>query len=207
MVVSPLKFCASGAPWMTDLVACIRDSMSSLGFINSCYPMLSSWGVRDEDVLVHSLGCSAWNQLGHELNFMAVTECPAPMTHSADIRPDSTWFNLENRTPDVLIEFERFDGTDRGQRKLDEKLCNLLEASMRWGDSPSVLILSAWSKGVVSAPNKERFLERCTRGFKSAAGVQVPPIRNTVVLFSRFIFEIEGRASLLLNQVRCERLL
>lgn len=207
MVASPLRFCASGVPWMTELVARISDSMTSLGFIDSCYPMLSSWGVRDEDVLVHSLGCSAWNQLGHELGFMAVTECPAPMTHGADIRPDSTWFSREQRIPDVLIEFERFDGTDRGQRKLDEKLCNLLEASMRWEDTPSVLILSAWSKGVVSAPNKERFLERCQRGFKSAAGVQVPPIRNTAVLFSRFIFEIEGRASLLLNQMRCERLL
>ena len=83
------------------------------------------------------------------------------------------------RTPDVLIEFERFDGTDRGQKKLDEKLCNLLEASVRWGDAPSVLILSAWSKGVVSAPNKEVFLQRVRQGFKSSVGAQVPAIRNT----------------------------
>lgn len=181
--------------------------MSTLEFVDRSYPMLSSWGVRDEDVLVHSLGCSAWNELGSELVFMAVAECPVPMTHGADIRADSTWFSRTQRTPDVLIEFERFDGTDRGQKKLDEKLCNLLEASMRWGDAPSVLILSAWNKGVVSAPNKEVFVQRCRQGFKSSVGAQVPPLRNTAVLFSRFIFEIECSGTLLLKQMRCERLL
>lgn len=192
---------------MTDLPARICSEMSSLDFVDRSYPMLSNWGVRDQDVLVHSLGCSAWNELGSDLGFMAVTECPVPMTHGADIRSDSTWFNRSQRTPDVLIEFERFDGTDRGQKKLDEKLCNLLEASMRWGDAPSVLILSAWSKGVVSAPNKDQFLQRCRQGFKSSVGAQVPAIRNTVVLFSRFIFEIEHSGVLLLKQNRCERLL
>lgn len=191
---------------MTDLPADICKSMSSLEFIDSSYPMLSSWRVRDEDVLVHSLGCSAWNELGTKLGFMAVTECPVPMTHGADIRVDSTWFNREKRTPDVLIEFERFDGTDRGQKKLDEKLGNLLEASMRWGNIPSVLILSAWNKGVVSSPNKELFKQKCLQGFKSSVGVPVPAIRNTAVIFSRFIFEDKG-SELLLKQMRCERLL
>lgn len=192
---------------MTDLARRICAEMSSVDFVGRTYPMLSSWGVRDEDVLIHSLGCSAWNELGSELGFMAVTECPVPMTLGADIRSDSTWFSRAHRIPDVLIEFERFDGTDRGQKKLDEKLCNLLEASMRWGDAPSVLVLSAWSKGVVSAPNKEMFLQRCRQGFKSAVGAQVPAIRNTAVLFSRFIFEIERSGTLLLKQTRCERLM
>lgn len=192
---------------MTKLVERICAEMSSLEFVDRSYPMLSSWGVRDEDVLIHSLGCSAWNELGSELDFMAVTECPVPMTHGADIRADSTWFSRTQRTPDVLIEFERFDGTDRGQKKLDEKLGNLLEASMRWGDAPSVLILSAWSKGVVSAPNKEVFRQKCRQGFKSSAGAQVPAIRNAAVLFSRFIFEIERSGTLLLKQMRCERLM
>ena len=192
---------------MTDLPELICSAMSTLEFVDCSYPMLSGWGVRDEDVMVHSLGCSAWNELGSKLGFMAVSECPVPMTHGADIRADSTWFSRTQRTPDVLIEFERFDGTDRGQKKIDEKLCNLLEASMRWGNAPSVLILSAWNKGVVSAPNKEVFAQRCRQGFKSSVGAQVPPLRNTAVLFSRFIFEIECSGTLLLKQMRCERLL
>ncbi|MFB2754804.1 hypothetical protein ACE02G_14280 [Shewanella xiamenensis] len=192
---------------MTNLAERICVGMSSLEFVGRSYPMLSTWGVHDEDVLIHSLGCSAWNALGSELGFMAVTECPVPMTHGADIRSDSTWFSQTKRMPEVLIEFERFDGTERGQKKLDEKLCNLLEASMRWGDAPSVLILSAWNKGVVSAPNKDVFVQRCRQGFKSSVGVQVPPLRNTTVLFSRFIFEIDRSGTLFLKQIRCERLM
>ena len=192
---------------MTDLTARICNKMSSLDFVEHSYPMLSHWGVRDEDVLVHSLGCSAWNELGSRLGFMAVAECPVPVTHGADIRSDSTWFDRENRMPVAFIEFERFDGTERGQNKLDEKLRNLLEAAMRWGVTPSVLVLSAWSKGVVTAPNTQVLLQRCRHGFKSWAGVQVPAIRNTAILFSRFIFEVESSGSLLLKQNRCERLL
>jgi len=207
MVESRLRCCEFGGASVTDLARRICAEMSSLEFVDRSYPMLSSWGVRDEDVLIHSVGCSVWNALGSELGFMAVTEYPVPMTHGADIRADSTWFSRTQRTPDVLIEFERFDGTDRGQKKLDEKLCNLLEASLRWGDAPSVLILSAWSKGVVSAPNKEVLLQRCRQGFKSSVGAQVPAIRNTGVLFSRFIFEIERSGTLLLKQIRCERLM
>ena len=180
--------------------------MSSLDFIAQHYPMLCNWGLRDEDMLVHGLGCSVWNALGMALDFMAVAECPAPTTHGADIRPDSTWFDRQQRAPAVLIEFERFDGTERGQKKLDEKLCNLLEAHMRWGNIPSVLILSVWSKGVVSAPNKAQLVQRC-QGFTSSAGVPVPAIAGTRVLLNRFIFELEQNGTLLLKQTRCESLL
>jgi hypothetical protein len=196
-----------GALLVSELANRICDAMSSLEFLDSHYPMLSNWGTRDQDVMVHSLGCSAWNDLGTHLGYMAVTECPAPKTHGDDIRPDSTWFNLEQRNPEVLIEFERFDGTNRGQTKLDEKLSNLLEASMRWGDAPTVLILSAWTKDVTSAPNRDEFIKKARQGFKTAKGAQVPPLLNTKVLFSRFIFDVERCGSLLLKQVRCERLL
>lgn len=207
MAANHLKFCAYGGASVTDLARRICETMSSLEFAERSYPMLTHWGMRDEDVLVHSLGCSVWNQLGQESGFMAVTECPAPKTHGADIRSDSTWFCRTQRSPVALVEFERFDGTERGQLKLDEKLCNLLEASMRWDNSPTILILAAWNKGVVSAPNKEKLVERCRNGFKSSSGALVPPIRTVAILFSRFLFEIESSGRLLLKQVRCERLL
>lgn len=181
--------------------------MSSLEFVTHRYPMLTHWGVRDEDVLVHSLGCSAWNALGQDLGFMAVAECPAPTTHGADIRPDSTWFCRLQRTPIALIEFERFDGTARGEQKLLDKLCNLLEAALRWKNSPSLLILSAWNEGVVSAPDTARLLEPCRNGFKTSIGAQIGPLKNTSVLFSRFFFELESSGCLLLRQTRCVRLM
>lgn len=207
MVANLPKFCAFGDHLMIDLPSRIISVMSSLDFVARAYPMLTDWGVRDEDVLVHSLGCSAWNALGQELDFMAIAECPSPMTHGADIRCDSTWFCRTQRAPVVLVEFERFDGTSKGQQKLEDKMCNLLEASMRWGNTPSVLVLSAWNKGIVSAPDKESLQSLCKNGFRSSAGVQVVPLKNIVVQFSRFFFEIENNGCLSLRQIRCERLL
>jgi hypothetical protein len=206
MVASLPKCYVFGASLVSNLSNHIIAAMSSIDFISKAYPMLTEWGLRDEDVLVHSLGCSAWNILGMELGFMALTECPSPTTHGADIRLDSTWFDRIQRKPAVLVEFERFDGTSKGQQKLDEKIRNLLEAAMRWDHFPSVLVLSAWSKGVVSAPDLEKLLARCRSGFKSSAGVQVLPMQSVTVLFSRFIFDVEKNGGLLLKQTRCTRL-
>jgi hypothetical protein len=191
---------------VTDLPSRIIDTMSSIAFVDRTYPMLTAWGVRDEDVFVHSLGCSAWNALGHEFGYMAVSECPAPVTFGSDIRADSTWFCKNQCVPTVLIEFERFDGTGRGQEKLNEKLCNLMDAAMRWKYAPTVLILSTWSKGVVSAPDTDALLKRCREGFKSTIGAHVPPLKNTVVLFSRFLFEVQNGGALFLRQTKCTRL-
>lgn len=192
---------------MSKVADLICSEMTSLDFVLTRFPMLTQWGVRDEDVFVHSLGCSVWNELGSKLGHMSVVECPAPINLGADIRHDSTWFSLERRVPEVLIEFERFDGTPRGQAKIEEKLCNLIEGAMRWGNAPSVLVLSVWSKGVVSAPDKDQLREKCLNGFKSSSGAFIPALRGTQFLFSRFNFEIDSHGVLLLKQIRCERLM
>ncbi|NLD94870.1 MAG: hypothetical protein GX639_19620 [Fibrobacter sp.] len=192
---------------MSDPVVQIMETLATGSFIESTYPILTSWGVNDEDVFVHSIGCSVWNTLGQHLGYMPVIECPAPSAHGADIRTDSTWFSLKEKVPFVLIEFERFDGTDRGQKKLEEKLCNLIEASVRWERSPSVLVLSVWSKGVVSALNKERLIKICRNGFKSTAGVAIQPYKSMSVILNRLIFEIVNTGQIILKQTRCERLL
>jgi len=192
---------------MSELLDKVVTTMSSLDFVARTYPMLTEWGVRDQDVLVHSLGCSAWTALGQELGLMAVCECPVPTAYSADIRSDSVWFSPSSRGPEVLVEFERFDGSARGEQKLDEKVCNLLDAAARWGGVPKLLVLSAWSKGVVSAPDTNKLSARCRLGFKTAVGVQVPPIRGAAVLFNRLIFNVQRDGSLSLTQSRCERLM
>lgn len=207
MVVNHLKCCGFGAVSMSDLPSRIIENMSSVDFVKRSFPMLTDWGVFDEDVLVHSIGCSAWNALGHELGRMAVVECPVPMTHGADIRADSTWFCRDQRKPEVLIEFERYDGTSKGIKKLEEKMKNLIESAMRWDHSPSVLVLSAWNKGIVSAPDTQLFQKLCRDGFKSSLGTQIPPLKNTSVLFSRFFFEIKPNSGLFLSQTKCVRLM
>lgn len=200
------RSCASGVRLMSELLDKVVAAMSSLDFVAKAYPMLTEWGVRDQDVLVHSLGCSAWTALGQELGFMAVCECPVPTSYSADIRSDAVWFSRGDRTPEVLVEFERYDGSSPGELKLDAKVRNLRDASSRWEGVPKLLVLSAWSKGVVAAPDTKKLAARCAMGFKTAVGVQVAPIRGAAVLFHRMIFNVQRDGTLALTQSRCERL-
>lgn len=192
---------------MSDVAGQVCGGMSDLTFIRQHYPMLTDWGVRDTDVMVHSLGCSVWNALGQALGFMAVAECPVPAAIGADIRTDSTWFCKQQQKPLVVIEFERFDGLARGQQKLEEKVGNLMEAAARWQQQPILLILSVWSQGVVSAPDTEGLLKRFRLGFKSASGVMVEPPRQASLLFNRFIFERMPGERLRLQQLKCSRLM
>jgi len=206
MAANHLKCCVFGARSMSELYGQVLESISNVAAVGRNYPMLTEWGVRDEDVLIHSLGCSAWTSIGHELGYMAVCECPAPSAYSAGIRSDSAWFSRSSRKPEVLIEFERFDGTEHGVRKLDEKVRNLLDAANRWPDMPKLLVMSAWSKGLVSAPDTSSLLKLCRTGFKTHVGAQVPAMRNTVLLFNRLIFQTNADGTLTLTRSMSERL-
>ena len=180
--------------------------MPDIGWISDTFPLMTSGKLLDQDVLVHSLGCSVWNTFGHEQSFMAMVECPAPGTFGADIRSDSGWFDKAASSPLCLVEFERFDGSVRGQQKLEEKLKNLLEAAQRWGHSPKTLVLSAWSQGLVSAPDTQKLKEICRSGFTSSTGTQVHSMPDVEVIFSRFLF-IKNLNTIVLDRVHYEVLM
>ena len=116
---------------MFGALSVAKVPMPEVAWVNETFPLLASGKLLDQDVLVHSLGCSVWNTFGHEQSFMAVVECPAPRTFGADIRSDSGWFHKSSASPVCLIEFERFDGSAKGQQKLEEKLKNLLLKRVR----------------------------------------------------------------------------
>ncbi len=176
---------------MNSLVDLIKGQMSVAGFVTDAFPAMAKWGVEDQDVMIHSLGVSCWNSLGHELGFMAVAECPAPFSGIAgdDIRSDSVWFNKETRQPVVVVEFERYDGTENGRNKLLEKAENLLETNRRWHGVPQVLILAVWSNGMVSAPDYKLFNRTIRDGFKNRKGSIIKGNSKAHFLFSRFCFQ------------------
>ncbi len=194
MVVNRQKFYVSGAHLMAEL------ARPELRWIAKNFPLLTSNLLVDQDTLVHSLGCSVWNTFGHEQGYMAVVECPAPGTFGADIRSDSGWFEPNATRPLCLIEFERFDGSRRGQLKLEEKLQNLLEAAQRWQYSPQQVVLSVWSQGVVSTPATQELRDICRSGFISSTGVHVSASPEMTVILSRFVF-IKNSATIILDRI------
>lgn len=180
--------------------------LPDIEWISEFFPLLTSAKLIDQDVLVHSLGCSVWNTFGHDQGYMAVVECPAPGTSGADIRSDSGWFEMDATKPLCLIEFERYDGPKHGQIKLEEKLKNLLESSQRWQHSPKQLILSTWSQGLVDAPDIERLKDICKYGFTSSTGSSVSIHSNLKVVFSRFLF-VKNLSTIALDRIHNEVLL
>lgn len=180
--------------------------LPEVAWVKKAFPLMTSGKLLDQDVLVHSLGCSVWNTFGHEQSFMAMVECPAPGTFGADIRSDSGWFDKAAVSPLCLIEFERFDGSLRGQQKLEEKLKNLLEAAQRWGGTPKTLILSAWSQGLVSAPDTQKLKAICRSGFTSSTGSFVQADPTIEVVFSRFLF-IKNLSTIALDRIHYEVLI
>ncbi|QTA78696.1 Uncharacterized protein dnl_09260 [Desulfonema limicola] len=186
---------------MNDFCTRIKEKLEK-DFVDQYFPVLTQWGVSDEDVLVHSLGCSLWSALGHEMEFMAVTEYPIPCAVGNDIRSDTVWISRDTRKPVVVLEFERYDGSMRGNRKLEIKLSNLMEAAQRLNDTPEILVLSAWSQGVVRAPDMDMIRNTFRQGVKNSKGVFIPGVENAGFLFCRFIFD-RGRDNLLrLQQIK-----
>lgn len=181
-------------------------AMPEVDWIAKAFPLLTGNQLMDQDVLVHSFGCSLWNTFGHEQGYMAIVECPAPGTSGADIRSDSGWFDMNSTTPRCLIEFERFDGLDRSQLKLEEKLKNLLEAAQRWGYSPCQLVLSVWSQGIVSSPDTQKLRDICRLGFTSTSGAHVCANPNVEVIFSRFLF-VKNLTTIALDRIHHEVLM
>ncbi|ENY6472712.1 hypothetical protein ACFD7Q_003643 [Vibrio parahaemolyticus] len=186
---------------MADTVSKIKAELNHNAFIDKTFPMLTGWGVKDEDVLVHSLGCSVWNTLGHQLGFMAVVEAPAPPGAGNDIRSDSVWFSYATQSPEVVIEFERYDGSTSDKTKLIAKLMNLLEAFHRWDRKPSLLVLSFWSKEVVSAPDIRELNQLAKYGATNSKGVFIPGIEDAQLLINRFFFEDTISQKLFLQSV------
>jgi len=188
---------------VTELSQQIRQTLEATDFIDRAFPAFRKWGLRDEDVFVHSLGCSLWNSLGHEAGYMAVVEAPAPFAVGNDIRSDSVWFRRETGEPAVLIEFERYDGSQRSKEKLEGKLANLRAANARWDGKPDLLVLSAWSVGVVSAPDISAMLARTSATVKRAAVTRSGSAARKSLLFYRFIFEKDWSGLLKLERLAC----
>lgn len=167
----------------------IKQTLKETDFLHRAFPAFQQWGVRDEDVMVHSLGVSAWNTLGYKLGFQAIVECPAPAAIGDDIRSDSIWFDTSNKRPVVFIEFERYDGTTTSKVKLHGKLFNLMEAAHRWQNPSALLVLIAWNKGIVSAPDVEAMTRTMRQGFKNSKGVNIPGRASGHFLFCRFLMD------------------
>jgi hypothetical protein len=126
----------------TDITQALDDEFRSLSFLRDSFPMLTDWAVKDESVLIHSLGCNYLAALGRHLGFWAINECPFRVSGGNTIRPDAVWWNKDDRQVMLLAEFERYQaGQDA---KLQAKAKNLVETYASITPKPVVALLLTW---------------------------------------------------------------
>ena len=178
-----------------ELHAKVTQAINDQAFVRDAFPMLSDWGIKDEDTLIHSLGCSYWMQLGHHLGFSGAVEIPAPLNYAArakhDVRSDAVWFDKQSQKPELVVEFERYSGTKSDQEKLFGKVKNLLLAHRRWELQPSLLVLAYWTSGLKTLPDHQALKAIYSDGFQLGNGEKVEGANPNQFLLINFVFQCD----------------
>lgn len=173
----------------------VVQAIEDKGFVTNAFPMLCDWGVKDEDTLIHSLGCSYWMQLGHHLGFSGVVEVPAPLTYAVsanrDVRSDAVWFNKNTQKPNLVVEFERYSGTKSDQEKLVGKVKNLLLSHHRWSLVPDMLVLAYWTPGLKTMPDHQVLKDIFLNGFQLPNGERVEGVNPKELVIMNFVFQCD----------------
>lgn len=188
-----------GEVLVDELLDRVVSATSNSEFVDSSFPMLSEWGVRDQDTLIHSLGCSYWMQLGHYLGFSGAVEIPAPLRYAErakhDVRSDAVWFDKLTTKPVLVAEFERYSGTNADQEKLAGKVKNLLLAHQRWSTQPELLVLAYWTQGLKAMPDHDELRQLFSSGFTLANGDRVQGSNPKQLVMMNFVFDCDHQGS------------
>ncbi len=177
----------------------VLKAIEDKDFVKHAFPMMSDWGVKDEDTLIHSLGCSYWMALGHHLGYSGVVEVPAPLTYAIrsnhDVRSDAVWFDKKTQKPNLVVEFERYSGTNSDQVKLKDKVKNLLLAHRRWHLAPDFVVLAYWTNGLKTLPDHQGLNTLFSQGFKLANGEFVEGSNTKQLLILNFVFQSDKQGT------------
>jgi hypothetical protein len=124
---------------------------------------------------------------------MALAEMPAPHFGEAawkgqDVISDSAWFRRDSERPEVLVEFERYSD-EMDAAKLAGKVQNLVLGHWRWAESPRLLVLAYWSKGLRNLPDHQKLRSIVRDGFQTIARESVKGCRNARIVFVQFLFD------------------
>ncbi|MGK0269434.1 MAG: hypothetical protein ACI88H_000065 [Cocleimonas sp.] len=177
----------------------VLTTIENKAFVEHSFPMMSDWGVKDDDTLIHSLGCSYWMELGHHLGYCGVVEVPAPLTYAVrsnhDVRSDAVWFDKKTQKPNLVVEFERYSGTNSDQIKLTDKVKNLLLAHRRWKLAPDFVVLAYWTNGLKTLPDHQGLKTLFEQGFKLANGELVEGSNSKQLLLLNFVFQSDKQGT------------
>lgn len=180
------------------LINGIREEMESGEVRKNIFPMMTQYGIKDYSETVHTMGLNYLTAIGRTISdTTAISECPVypyemisrskgdlvsqvsevsgsySTSKEPEVRPDSIWYSKTDNKPLLLCEFERYDKSRSKNKKLEEKIQNLLIAYHQLcGDVPLILFVY-WSYSKVTPGDISKYIKIFDEGFVMNNGKRV----------------------------------
>ena len=172
-----------------NIIKAIREEFQSGKLRNDLFPMMTKFGVRDYSETVHSLALNYITAVGRasdeisavseypvypyesiykESNMIAESSssyCEEKKTKDAEIRPDSIWYSKKDNSPVLISEFERYEKNRIKNKKLEEKIQNLLIAYHQLGGKAPIILFVYWSYASVTPGDMSDVISILDKGF------------------------------------------
>lgn len=189
------------------LIKGIREELETGKIRKELFPMMTNFGIRDYSETVHTMGLNYLTAIGRTINDVtAISECPVypyennSVTPSsidvnsmvADgfgdyktgkepiVRPDSIWYSIKDNKPLLLCEFERYDNSRIKNKKLEEKIQNLLIAYNQLGRRIPLILFVYWTYPKVTPGDISNYISIFDEGFIMSNGKRIQGIDGRI---------------------------
>lgn len=167
------------------------------------FPMMTNFGVRDYSETVHTMGLNYLTAIGRRIkDVTAISECPVYpygnnnfITGSIDMnimvadepgnykgdkepiaRPDSIFYSTVDNQPLLICEFERYDNSRLKNKKLEEKIQNLLIAYNQLGRNVPLILFVYWTYPKITPGDISNYIRIFDEGFVMNNGTRIQGI-------------------------------
>jgi hypothetical protein len=181
-----------------SLIKGIREELQKGELRDEIFPMMTRFGIRDYSETVHTMGLNYLTAIGRTItDTTAVSECPVypyesitfnegytvsrvsessgnySTSKEPEVRPDSIWFSKKDNKPLLLCEFERYDKSRLKNKKLEEKIQNLLIAYHQLGGDVPLILFVYWTYPKVTPGDISEYIRIFDDGFTMNNGKRV----------------------------------
>jgi|GEM_PF-958208 hypothetical protein len=185
----------------------IREELRTGKIRKDMFPMITKFGVRDYSETVHTMGLNYLTAIGRTIDgITSISECPvypyenySVNSFSIDfsamvadgfgdyradkepvVRPDSIWYSIEDNKPLLLCEFERYDNSRIKNKKLEEKIQNLLIAYNQLGRKIPLILFVYWTYPKVTPGDISNYIRIFDEGFIMSNGTRIQGIDGRI---------------------------
>ncbi|WP_155660810.1 hypothetical protein [Priestia megaterium] len=178
------------------IIQSIREELEIGEIRRELFPMITDFGVRDYSETVHTMGLNYLTAIGRTIkDITAISECPVypyikesevsglgktstnyrgfRTSNEPEVRPDSIWYSIKANQPLLLCEFERYDKSRLKNKKLEEKIQNLLIAYHQLGGDVPLILFVYWTYPKVTPGDISNYIRIFDDGFTMSNGERV----------------------------------